>query len=125
MISGLGGGLISEHNGQLTKGDDRTISSATGYLRLESISHWFEKDGQPFEVLRDINLKIRKNEFVSIVGPSGCGKSTLLYIIAGFIAPTEGKVWHAEEEVRQPSRKRGVVFQADAVFPWLTIADQL
>ena len=96
-------------------------SGALDYLRLEHISHWFEKNGQPFQVLRDIDVQIRKNEFVSVVGPSGCGKSTLLYIIAGFIAPTEGKVWHGEEQVRQPSRRRGVVFQADAVFPWLTV----
>jgi len=90
-------------------------------IELSHVSHFFEKDGAPFQVLHDISEQILENEFISIVGPSGCGKSTLLYIVAGFIAPTEGRVLHNSVEVQGPSAQRGVVFQTDAVFPWLTV----
>jgi NitT/TauT family transport system ATP-binding protein len=90
-------------------------------IELTNIGHFFEKNGEPFEVLRDINLTIVQNEFIALVGPSGCGKSTLLFIIAGFLHPTQGKVLHNNRPVDGPGRARGVVFQADAVFPWLTV----
>lgn len=90
-------------------------------IELDHVTHFYERDGQPFEVLRDLTSVIRRNEFVSIIGPSGCGKSTLLYLIAGFIQPTSGSILHTGKLVRGPSSERGVVFQADAVFPWLTV----
>jgi NitT/TauT family transport system ATP-binding protein len=90
-------------------------------IELSHVSHSFEKDGQPFKVLNDLNEQIVENEFISIVGPSGCGKSTLLYIIAGFLAPSEGTVLHNAQPVSGPSAERGIVFQTDAVFPWLTV----
>jgi NitT/TauT family transport system ATP-binding protein len=90
-------------------------------IELDHITHYFEKDKKPFKVLSEISAKIYKNDFVSIIGPSGCGKSTLLFIIAGFIIPSEGYVRHRGEIVKGPSKNRGIVFQADAVFPWLTV----
>ena len=74
-----------------------------------------------FRALYDVSLVVKENEFVSIVGPSGCGKSTLLSIIGGFEKPTTGELFLNGEPIGGPSRDRGFVFQADALFHWLTV----
>jgi NitT/TauT family transport system ATP-binding protein len=71
--------------------------------------------------LRDINLSIAADEFVSFVGPSGCGKSTLLNIIAGLLPPSSGSVHLDASEVRGPSRKVGFLFQVPVLLPWRTV----
>ena len=73
-----------------------------------------------FEAIKDINLKIEKNTFVSIIGPSGCGKSTLLNLIAGLQAPTSGKIVIDGQAIKGPGPDRGVIFQNYALMPWLT-----
>ncbi len=90
-------------------------------IELININHYFKKEKKPFKVLHEISSTIKKNEFISIIGPSGCGKSTLLFIIAGFFKPTEGTVLHRNVVVTKPNKDRGIVFQADAIFPWLTV----
>jgi NitT/TauT family transport system ATP-binding protein len=90
-------------------------------VEVDGLSHFFEKHGKPVEVLHDVSLHVRRREFVSIIGPSGCGKSTLLFMVAGFIHPTRGVVSHDGRPIEGPARDRGIVFQADAVFPWLTV----
>ena len=75
----------------------------------------------PRLVLDGINLDIKKGEVVVLLGPSGCGKSTLLNIIAGFLAPSTGKVVHDGATVSRPDRRRTVVFQDYALFPWMTV----
>jgi NitT/TauT family transport system ATP-binding protein len=77
------------------------------------------------DVLVDIDLAVRPHEFVSIVGPSGCGKTTLLNCIAGFLPPDRGTVSVGGEVVRGPGVDRVVVFQEDAVFPWLRVRDNV
>jgi len=76
-------------------------------------------------VLEPVELSVREGEFVCIVGPSGCGKSTLLQILAGFIAPTAGRVTADGVAVTRPDRKRIFVFQERGVFPWLTVAENI
>jgi NitT/TauT family transport system ATP-binding protein len=83
------------------------------YQRLEA--------SEPFVALQDINLPIQRGKFVAVIGSSGCGKSTLLRIVAGLVSPTQGQVLHGGRKVRGPDYSRGFVFQADAVFPWLTV----
>jgi NitT/TauT family transport system ATP-binding protein len=73
------------------------------------------------EALRDINLSIEPGEFICLVGPSGCGKTTLLNAIAGFLEPTAGSVYMEGRKISAPGPDRGVVFQQYAVFPWLTV----
>jgi NitT/TauT family transport system ATP-binding protein len=71
--------------------------------------------------LRDINLSIAADEFVSFVGPSGCGKSTLLNIIAGLLPASSGSVHLDASEVRGPNRKVGFLFQVPVLLPWRTV----
>ena len=70
-------------------------------------------------VLHDINLRIDAGELVVLLGPSGCGKSTLL--VAGFLQPTRGQVIHDWQAVTRPDRRRTVVLQDYALFPWMTV----
>lgn len=74
----------------------------------------------PVEVIRNIDLEIRAGEFVSFIGPSGCGKTTLLTLLAGYVAPTSGRVLLEERPVAGPGPERMMVFQQPALFPWLT-----
>jgi iron(III) transport system ATP-binding protein len=81
-----------------------------------------------FTALQDINLHIAKGEFVCFLGPSGCGKTTLLRIIAGLEVQTSGEVWQAGRDIsRLPPAERdyGIVFQSYALFPNLSIADNV
>ena len=80
---------------------------------------------EPVCALLNNNLEIEKNEFCSILGHSGCGKTTLLNLIAGFESPTEGKVLLDGKPVTGPSWERSVIFQDYALFPWLTVQENV
>jgi ABC-type nitrate/sulfonate/bicarbonate transport system ATPase subunit len=86
-----------------------------------------KKTGDPLSkaVLDDIDLEIRRGEFVSILGHSGCGKSTLLKIIAGFAKPKHGRVLIDDVEIKGPQGDHVFVFQEGALFPWLTVAENV
>ncbi len=85
----------------------------------------FVKGERRVVALQDIDLEVAQREFVAILGPSGCGKSTLLNMVAGFDRPTRGSVRVAGEEIAEPSPSRCVVFQEPALFPWLTVVDNV
>jgi len=88
----------------------------------------FQRTGdpaQPIHVLEDINLDVRDGEFVCLVGPSGCGKSTLLNIAGGFLAATRGEISVDGQPVLAPDPKRIFIFQENAVFPWLTVEENV
>lgn len=94
-------------------------------LTLENLGFAYETRTGSFPVFQGINLEIRENEFFSVIGPSGCGKSTLLNVIAGFESPTEGSVKLGGQSISGISHERAMVFQQDAVFPWLTVSENI
>ncbi len=75
--------------------------------------------------LQDIDLDVAAGEFVCLLGPSGCGKSTLLNIVAGFIAPSAGTVLSFGKPVEKPGPERAMVFQEYALFPWMTVLENV
>ncbi len=79
----------------------------------------------PVCVLKSVSFDVGDGEFVCLLGPSGCGKSTLLNIAAGLIKPSAGTVTAGSRVVTGPGRDRGVVFQEYALFPWLTVRENV
>lgn len=93
-------------------------------IRIKSASKSFikpatrNKPATKLNVLNDINIEIKENEFVTIVGPSGCGKTTLLRAVAGLTNLDSGEIEVAGEIVSGPSPDRAMVFQTFALMPW-------
>ena len=75
--------------------------------------------------LQDVSLVIGPEQLVAALGPSGCGKTTLLNLIAGILQPTSGRILLGDRLVSGPSAERGVVFQDDALLPWLNVLDNV
>lgn len=80
---------------------------------------------EPTQALSDINLTVKRGEFISVVGPSGCGKTTLLKILAGIGGTSEGTVRIAGRGVDRPLPEVGMVFQAATLLPWRNILDNV
>jgi len=94
-------------------------------VRFERVCKEFAFRGAPLRVLEDVDLTVYEGEFVCLLGPSGCGKSTLLNIVAGFEAPTSGRVTIDGEAVVQPNPRRVFVFQEYGIFPWASVWDNV
>jgi NitT/TauT family transport system ATP-binding protein len=94
-------------------------------IEIRGVHKEFAKGERRVVALQDIDLGVAPREFVAILGPSGCGKSTLLNMVAGFDRPTRGSVRVAGEEIAAPSPRRCVVFQEPALFPWLSVMDNV
>ena len=104
---------------------DYALRAELSYLEISQVSKTFQGAEGDYPALSQINLKIRKGEFVTLIGHSGCGKSTLLSIVAGLTSPTEGGVVLDGKEIDGPGPDRGVVFQNHALLPWLTCAENI
>lgn len=95
-------------------------------LVIDDVSMTFElPNGGKVEALKNINLSIKEGELMSVLGPSGCGKTTLLNILAGFLAPTEGKMHLNGDQILGPSSERGMVFQQGALFEWMNVSENI
>jgi NitT/TauT family transport system ATP-binding protein len=92
---------------------------------VEHVSKSFGADTNQVQALKNISLAVSEGEFVSIVGPSGCGKSTLLYMLGGFVPPSSGRLMADGQPIVAPGIDRGIVFQEYALFPWLTVFDNI
>lgn len=93
------------------------------HLAVENVSHTYRRGRQ--RVLLDIDLEVQPGKSLALVGRSGCGKSTLLHIMAGLLAPTEGKVWIDGAVVQAPSPQWVVMFQQPSLYPWMTVAQNI
>lgn len=91
------------------------------HLELTQVGIDFPTPKGPFTALKDVNLKIQKGEFISLIGHSGCGKSTVLNIVAGLHQATSGGVILDNAEVKEPGPERAVVFQNHSLLPWLNV----
>ena len=96
-----------------------------GRIDLTSVTKVFQTGGSVITALDDVGLTVQEKEIVTLVGASGCGKSTLLNLIAGFEMPTTGQVLIDGQPIREPGPDRGVVFQETALFPWLSVEDNI
>jgi nitrate/nitrite transport system ATP-binding protein len=90
------------------------------FIEIQHAEMRFHTRKGVFHALNDINLTVKKGEFVTLIGHSGCGKSTLLNLIAGLLKASEGMLLCANREIAGPSPERGVVFQNHSLLPWLT-----
>lgn len=95
------------------------------HLELTAVQMAFDTPSGPFIALDNLNLKIAKGEFVSLIGHSGCGKSTVLNIVAGLLRATQGGCVLDGHEVREPGPERAVVFQNHSLMPWLTVYENV
>jgi len=94
-------------------------------LTIRGVTKRFAAGDGEIEALAPVDLTIPKGEFVCLIGASGCGKSTLLRIIAGFEEPTTGDVSMDGNAITGPGSDRGMVFQDYALFPWMTVRENI
>ena len=98
----------------------------TPLLEIKNVSQSFPgANGGSVEILHDINLEIREHEVVAIMGPSGCGKSTLLRAIIGLEPPTSGQILYRGKLQAGLNPSTALVFQNFALFPWLTVQENV
>ena len=94
-------------------------------LEIDRLRKIFHSNGGSLSVLEEISFCAESGEMICILGRSGCGKSTLLKILAGFVPPSSGKVLINGTPVRAPGPDRCVIFQEDALFPWLSVRENI
>lgn len=106
--------------------------SGSGALELAGVEKVFHTRHGSTLALTDINLSVRRREFISVVGQSGCGKTTLLRILAGLERPTSGQVltggqslWSGDARDRETTANLGLVFQEPNLFPWYSVEDNI
>lgn len=106
---------------------ERGLENAQTVIDIKDLSLVFETNDGPVHALSNINLAIKRGEFVSFIGPSGCGKTTLMRVVADLEQPTSGSVTVNGKTPAQArlDRSYGYVFQAAALFPWRTIEDNI
>lgn len=94
-------------------------------LKIKGVTKTYPSRNGEVVALSEVNLDIYENEFITVVGPSGCGKSTLMNIIAGLDEPSTGEVYCDGKLIQGTGTERGVVFQQYALFPWLTVKENV
>ncbi|WP_448252465.1 ABC transporter ATP-binding protein [Ottowia oryzae] len=112
---------------QVTALQGRRASPGTApAIEFDDVSlRFISADGNATVALRNFSMKVARGEFVAIVGPTGCGKSTTLNMITGLLKPTVGTVKIMGQPIQGIDPRIGFVFQADAVFPWKSVRDNV
>ncbi|MEE9403910.1 MAG: ABC transporter ATP-binding protein [Algisphaera sp.] len=95
------------------------------FLELKNVSKGFGPASDRYEVLRDVNLVVEKNEFVAVIGFSGSGKSTLMALLAGLEKPDTGEILIDGKPIAGPGPKLGIMFQNYSLLPWLSVTGNL
>ena len=105
--------------------DSQAIDPAA-LCELRGVSHEFALPNKKcLRVLDDITIAVRPQEVIALLGPSGCGKSTILRILAGLIRPTKGEVFYHGAPLIGLNPGAGIVFQSFALFPWMTVSENI
>src|SRR5512135_1527154 len=99
----------------------KMVTPAPILLEVRSVNQMYGSGERRFTAVQNITLSMREGEFVALVGPSGCGKSTLLRIITGLNKPTSGVVLYRDNVLTGVNPHATIVFQTFALFPWLTV----
>ncbi len=94
-------------------------------VHISEVSKIYKGTSRDIKALDNVSLDIDENEFICVIGSSGCGKSTLLNILAGLDTPTSGTITIDGQEITGTGVDRGVVFQQYALFPWLTVGQNV
>lgn len=115
LSSGFGN---AEKDGKSEKSDDIAIE-------IKNLSLTYESENSSYEALKNINLEIKRGEFICIIGQSGCGKSTLLSVLEGLNKATSGEVRINGKKIDSPGVERAVVFQNYSLFPWMTAKENV
>lgn len=94
-------------------------------LEMKDLTKIYPTPNGDYVVLDELQLQIKKEEFVSIIGHSGCGKTTLLTMIAGLNNISGGEILLNESPIKGPGPDRGVIFQAPSLLPWMTTLENV
>lgn len=96
---------------------ERTVANM---IECRGVCKSFETPEGEHQVIKDLNMAAKENEFLVLFGPGQCGKTTIMNLIAGFEPASEGSMTFFGKEISKPGPERGVVFQSTALFPWMT-----
>lgn len=107
--------------------DDRKVSSGPDdrLIAFEGVQKEFVLSTRKVNAVENVNLNVRRGEFVVLIGPSGCGKSTLLNMVAGLFAPTRGRVSYAGKPVEGYNLRTGYMTQNDHLLPWRDVVGNI
>jgi NitT/TauT family transport system ATP-binding protein len=120
--TGPPGGQRTDSVPVATQLEHRTETAANAHIRIRDARVSFTRaDGAAVDALAGIDLEVERGEFVCIIGRSGEGKTTLLNAVAGLVPLSAGEVLVDDRQVTKPGADRGVIFQADSVFPWMRV----
>jgi ABC-type nitrate/sulfonate/bicarbonate transport system ATPase subunit len=97
------------------------------FLKIDRVakSYWNDSRTKQMRVVSELTLTIREGELIAFLGPSGCGKTTLMRMVGGLERQDSGRIVLRGQELREPDRRRGMVFQSYSSFPWLTVRDNI
>jgi nitrate/nitrite transport system ATP-binding protein len=101
------------------------IPSKEVLLDLQNLKKVYPTPNGDYVVLEDLNLQVKKEEFITIIGHSGCGKTTMLSMIAGLNEISDGKISVLGSSIKGPGPDRGVIFQSPSLMPWMTALENV